>query len=87
MQCTFSFTSLGSTTNTVPNPLLRRDDGGWNPAWMCESWFASHLSPNCVCVKMSRSASKHRRDGRIQADSILVEDATQERAGRLDGTA
>lgn len=29
------YTSLGSTTNTVPNPLLRNEaaQSGWDPAW------------------------------------------------------
>ncbi|ODO06497.1 FMN adenylyltransferase [Cryptococcus wingfieldii CBS 7118] len=27
------FTSLGSTTNTSPNPLLKKEVGGWEPAY------------------------------------------------------
>ncbi|ODN80467.1 hypothetical protein L202_02707 [Cryptococcus amylolentus CBS 6039] len=27
------FTSLGSTTNTSPNPLLKKEGGGWEPAY------------------------------------------------------
>ena len=30
------YTSLGSTKNTVPNPLLKCTSG-WEPAWKCES--------------------------------------------------
>lgn len=34
------YTSLGATTNTVPNPLLKNQaaDRGWDPAWKCESF-------------------------------------------------
>lgn len=30
------YTSLGSTKNTVPNPLLRREGGNYEPAWKRE---------------------------------------------------
>ncbi|KAI5475514.1 FAD synthetase [Pseudohyphozyma bogoriensis] len=37
------YTSLGSTDNTFPNPLLRATDdksvlGGWRPAWELQDW-------------------------------------------------
>jgi FAD synthetase len=27
------YTSLGGTNNTEPNPALKREDGGYEPAW------------------------------------------------------
>ena len=38
------YTSLGSTKNTVPNPLLRKDDGTYEPAWKCESDLENRLT-------------------------------------------
>lgn len=37
------YTSLGSTINTVPNPLLRNPSapGGWDPAWKCACGVSS----------------------------------------------
>lgn len=31
-----SYTSLGSQANTSPNPALKREDGGYDPAYMLE---------------------------------------------------
>ena len=30
------YTSLGSTKNTIPNPLLKKEDGSYEPAWKCK---------------------------------------------------
>lgn len=35
------YTSLGSTHNTLRNPLLANGDGSYRPAWMCECLSAS----------------------------------------------
>lgn len=39
------YTSLGSTHNTLRNPLLRTQDGGYLPAWMRESPLAHRTDP------------------------------------------